>query len=707
MIDLPDPSPGLKQVLVRNSWSLVSPGTEQAVSTTAGKNLFGKALDRPDQARRVVGKAARDGVASTIAAVQARLDDLLTPGYSSAGVVERIGPGVTGLQVGDRVACVGANAACHAELVVVPEPLTFTLPEDLEDRWGAFGALGGIAAHGVRLSEVQAGSVVVVVGLGLVGQLTAQLATAAGGRVIAVDISPERTALARQLGALYGAEAAEEDVAAAVHALSHGHGADSVILTAATKDSTPLELAASVARDRAIIAAVGDVGLAVPRSPFYEKELQLRVSRSYGPGRYDPEYEQKGHDYPIGYVRWTERRLISYFFEEVAAGRVHLNELVTHEFPIERAGEAYEALGGDSRMAILLRYEGGPKRPGKRRAEVSISPVRGLLRVGVIGPGLFARSKILPELAKMDVDIAGVAGMSPARAFGTARRWGAGFAAADPEELLDDTSVDAVVIATRHDTHAELAAQALKRGKAVFLEKPLAIDAEGLDRLRPLLHGEARLVVDFNRGFAPTARAAVGHFATSSAPLYVGCRVNAGALEAGHWLHDPTQGGGRLIGEGCHFVDLCSSLTDRPLRDVSATAIGQRETGRPDDSFLLTLRYEGGSVGSIAYLSAGHRRMAKERIEIIGGGRAATIHDFRRISVYPKARSLRERVPHAQDKGHRTILREALEFFRRGGPPPIPYERLIETTWATLAARDALQAGGGHPVPVPGGEEGA
>ncbi len=703
VVDLPDPTPGPKQVLVRNAWSLISPGTEQAVSSTAGKNLLGKALDRPDQARLVVGKAMSDGVASTVAAVQARLDDLLTPGYSSTGTVEATGSEVTGLKVGERVACVGANAASHAELVVVPEPLTFALPIGLDERWGAFGALGGIAAHGVRLSEVEAGSVVVVIGLGLVGQLAAQLVSVAGGRVIAVDISSERIALAKELGAGEGAQAEEEqEVIAAVERLSGGHGADSVIITAATKDSAPIELAAAVARDRAIVTAVGDVGLSIPRAPFYEKELQLRVSRSYGPGRYDPQYEEEGHDYPIGYVRWTERRLISYFFEEVAAGRLQLQELVTHELPIDRAGEAYEALGEGSRMAILLRYDGSPRAAGKRRTEVSARPARGRLRLGIIGPGLFARSKLLPELAKLDVDLAGVAGRSPARAFGIARRWGAEFAAVEPDELLDDPTVDALVIATRHDTHADLAARALERGKAVFLEKPLAIDREGLDRLRLLLGTDARLVVDFNRGFAPAVRAAADHFAGRSGPLYVGCRVNAGALDAGHWLQNPGQGGGRLVGEGCHFVDLCSGLVNTPLSEVTATAIDQAGTGQPDDSFVLTLRYDDGSVGSIAYLSAGHRRMAKERVEIIGGGRAATIHDFRRISLYPNARPLRERAPRTQDKGHRAILERAIEFFGKGGSPPIPYARLIETTEATLVAREALNVGKGEPVPVSG-----
>lgn len=702
VVELPDPVPGRNEVLVRNSWSLISPGTEQAVSSTAGKSLIGKARDRPDQARRVVEKALSDGVGPTLAAVQARLDDLLTPGYSSAGVVEAVGGGVPGIRVGDSVGCVGANAACHAERVVVPGPLVFALPADLDRRWGAFGALGGIAAHGVRLTEVDAGSVIVVIGLGLVGQLAAQLATAAGARVIAVDVSAERVELGRALGAVEGAQSGDDDVEAVVREISGGHGADGVILAAATKESGPIELAAGIARDRAIVTAVGDVGLSVPRTPFYEKELQLRISRSYGPGRYDPAYEQEGRDYPIGYVRWTERRLITYFYEEVAAGRIRLEPLVSHELPIERAGEAYELLSERSRMAMLLRYDGSPEVARFRRKEVVGSPnARGRPRVALIGPGLFARSTLLPELAKRKVELAGIAGRSPARAFGIARRWKAGFAASDAAEILDDESVDVVVIATRHDSHAELAAQALEKGKAVFLEKPLAIDRPGLDRLKPLLEAGGRLVVDFNRGFAPATEETMGGFADRAGPLYVGYRVNAGRLEPDHWLRDPARGGGRLVGEGCHFVDFVSGVVGRPLVSLRVATVGSG-VGATDDSFVLTLSYEDGSVGSIAYLDAGHPRLSKERVEIIGDGRSATILDFRRVALHPDPRALRSRMPHTQDKGHGSIIDAALRFFANGGEPPIPYERLIETTAATLLAREALAVGGSEPLPVRG-----
>ncbi len=569
VVALPDPAPGPGQVLVRTAWSLISPGTEQALARTAARSLVGKALDRPDQARKVVDKALRDGVGPALDAVRARLDDLMTPGYSSAGVVEAVGEGVEEPRVGDRVGCVGANAACHAELAVVPAPLCIPLPPELDLRWGAFGALGAIAAHGVRVAGVAAGEIVAVIGLGLVGQLVAQLATAAGARVVAIDPSADRVRMAVELGAVAGAESREDEAESAVLGVSAGAGADAVIIAAAAKDSAPVHLAARLARDRAVVAVVGDVGLDVPRGPFYEKELQLRLSRSYGPGRYDPGYEQEGNDYPIGYVRWTERRLIAYVFDEVAAGRVRLEPLVTHEFELERGVEAYAALDEPGRLAVLLRHPALPA-PAVRRAAIGApaggapDASRGELRVGVVGPGLFARSTLLPLLARRGVRLVAVAGATAPRAFGVARRVGAEWVATDAAEVIDAPDVDAVVIATRHDSHAALAADALERGKHVFLEKPLAIDGRELDRIESLLPS-GRLVVDFNRSFSPAALAVVEHFSGRADPLHVHCRVNAGFLPADHWLRDPAVGGGRLVGEGCHFVDLCSSIVGAPV----------------------------------------------------------------------------------------------------------------------------------------------
>lgn len=693
VVDLPEPEVRSGHVRVSTEWSVISAGTEQAVSSTAARSLVGKALDRPEQVRKVAEKAMRDGPSSALAAVRARLDDLLTPGYSSSGVVDLVGTGVEGIRPGDRVGCFGANHACHAETIVVPAPLCLHLPDDLDDRWGAFGALGGVAAHGVRVARVEAGSIVAVIGLGLVGQIAAQLVTAAGGRVVGIDPARERVMLARRLGAVAGSVLGEVDVEEAVAAASKGIGADAVIVTAASSDSSPVELAARVARDRATVSVVGDVGLHVPRAPFFEKELELRVSRSYGPGRYDPAYEERGQDYPPGYVRWTERRLIAYFFEEVAAGRVRLEELVSHSFPIEHGADAYKALSEPARLAIMLSYSKGPREPRRQVPTGAPAPTdgTGALRIGLIGPGLFARGTLLPLLEKLNVPIVGVASGSSARALGVARSFGATYAAGDAEELLSDDSIGAVVIATRHDSHADLAARALERGKGVFVEKPLAIDERGLERLRPLLAAGGRLVADFNRAFAPNTREVQAVLRDRLDPVYIHYRINAGYLDPGHWVRDPEQGG-RLVGEACHFVDLCSQLVGTRLLSIQTTSLGVAARTLHGDNFVLTLRYQDGSVATVAYVSTGHSGLRKERMEVMGAGRAAVIEDFRRVRLHSGPRSRRRRRPPGlQDKGHEALLLEAVNFLRHGGTPPVPYQRLLETTEATLIARDALR----------------
>lgn len=702
-MDLPDPRPGENQVLVRTSFSLISPGTEQALARTAGKGLVGKALERPEQVRQVLDKAAREGVGPTVAAVRARLDDLMTPGYSSAGVVESVGPGVEGVSGGDRVGCVGANAACHAELAVVPAPLCFRLPETLEDRWGAFGALGAIAAHGVRLADVDAGSIVAVIGLGLVGQLAAQLATAAGARVVGIDTDPSRVELARELGAVAGAPATGDEAERVTLGASRGAGADSVVIAAAAKDGAPLELGARLARDRAMISVVGDVRLQASRAAFFEKELQLRVSRSYGPGRYDADYEEQGHDYPIGYVRWTERRLIAYFFEEVAAGRIRLEPLVTHQFDFSDAEDAYGALEEPGRMGILLRYPKGtdePSVPPPLKPRVAAPSASARTRVALIGPGLFARSTLLPLLRGQDVDIVAVAGGSGPRALSAARQFEAGRVAASTDEVLEDPDVDVVVIATRHDSHASLAHAALEHGKAVFLEKPLAIDTSSLETVAPLLEAGGRLVVDFNRRYSPPARAAMETLATRSDPLQIHYRVNAGALPQEHWLRDPDRGGGRLVGEACHFVDLCTALIGRPARSISVVGLGAGPLTLPGDSFTLTMTYGEGSVATIAYVATGGPHMPKERVEILGAGHSLVIEDFRRLRRFGKPLRL-SRPSLTQDKGHADLLTAALRFFREGGDPPIPYEDLLSTTRTCLVGRDLLDHGRQAPVELP------
>lgn len=701
VIDVPVPAPRGNEVLVRTGWSVISPGTEQAVARTAGRTLVGKALERPDQVRKVVEKVRRDGVAATATTVNARLDDFVTPGYSSSGRIESVGPDVVGLAPGDRVGCVGANMACHAEFAVVPAPMCILLPSQLDERWGAFGALGAIAGHGVRVAEVTAGSTVVVIGLGLIGQIAAQLVTAAGGRVVAVDTDANRVDLACKLGAAAGAVLPRDDAVNVVLAISDGHGADGVVVSAASSSSAPLELAAALARDRAVVSVIGDVGLQLSRRAFFEKELALRVSRSYGPGRYDPTYEQAGHDYPIGYVRWTQRRLIGYFFDELAAGRVTVEPLVTHEFTISRGEEAYTAMDAPGRMAILLRYDAtrSVSAPAKspRVSPATRAPATRGLRIGLVGPGLFARTTLLPILQEIGAELVVTAGGGGPRAVSTARKYGIARVATNVTEVIEDHDVDVVVISTRHDSHAHLAAACLEHGKAVFLEKPLAIDMSGVERLRPLLNAGARLVVDFNRRFAPATRKAIALLRQRTDPLHIHYRVNAGALTADHWLRDPQVGGGRVVGEACHFVDFCTAVIASPVVRLQVAGLGRGPRTLEDDSFVLTLWHADGSVSVISYIATGHARMPKERIEIIGSGESIVIDDFRRLRRFGQRPGL-PRNGIGQDKGHKAALVAALEFFGGSGAPPIAVQELLATTEICLAARSALREGSVAPI---------
>jgi predicted dehydrogenase len=515
---------------------------------------------------------------------------------------------------------------------------------------------------------------------------------------VGIDTDAARVELARELGAVAGSSPEAELAEGAVMGVSEGAGADAVVIAAAAPDGGPVELAARLARDRARLSIIGDVKLDAPRRPFFDKELELVVSRSYGPGRYDPAYEEEGRDYPIGYVRWTERRLITYFFEEVAAGRVVLAPLVTHNFDFARAAAAYAALEEPGRMGILLRYPresaapAGEPSPAPAARTPAVTTAGDRMRLALIGPGLFARSTLLPILNELEVDLVAVAGGSGPRALSAARQFGAGRVAASTEEVLEDPEVDAVVISTRHDSHASLARAAIERGKAAFVEKPLAIDWPSLDSLDGVLAADARLVVDFNRRSAPTTQAAIAALAGRSDPIQVHCRVNAGALPAEHWLRDKTKGGGRLVGEGCHFVDLCCALVGRAARSVSVAGLGQGAITLPGDSFVLTLTYDEGSVATISYVATGNSRMPKERIEIIGAGKSLVIEDFRRL-VRHGARPRFRRPTIAQDKGHAALLGSALAFFREGGTPPIPYAELLATSRACLVARDLLERG--------------
>ena len=692
-------------VLVRTRCSVVSSGTERQVLELARRSLPGKAAARPDLVRQVLRKVRVEGLAPTLEKVRARLDEPLALGYSAAGEVVEARGDANGLRPGDRVAVAGAGYATHGEFNAVPRNLCARIPAGVSDLDAAFANLGAIALQGVRQAEPRIGERVAVIGLGLIGLLTAEILRANGCAVLGSDPDGERVALARRLGVDV---AVRDDAAAACDAFTAGRGADAVLITAATPSSEPLESAAAMARPRGRVVAVGMVGLQVPRDVFYRKELELRLSTSSGPGRHDPAYEEAGRDYPFAHVRFTEQRNLESFLYLVGQGKVTPSALVTHRLALDDALDAYALLAGKlpassplprRHLGIVLEYpEDAPRTRTVRLEESGGEPAAaraGELGVGVIGAGRFARAVLLPHLVKQPgVRLRYVCTRSGRGARDAARRFGGAAATTDPQQVLDDPAVTAVVVATRHASHAGLAAAALRAGKHVFVEKPLCIAEAELDEIERAL-GDARaaggdpcLTVGFNRRFSPHAAAIRAAFAgreESGAPMVVSYRVNAGAVEAGSWLADPLEGG-RLVGEGVHFVDFASALVAAEPVAVTAAGLGD---DAPDDSVVVTVRYACGSLATIQYVAGGHPGLPKERCEVFSGGRTAVLDDFRTTRFRGGGRTVRGR----QTKGFAETLGAFVTACRDGGPWPIPWSSLAATHRVAFAAQRSLETG--------------
>ncbi len=701
--EVPTPAVRAGSVLVRTAASLVSAGTERTAVGFAEQNLLGKARSRPDLVHQTLEKARREGILSTLEAVRSRLDQPMALGYSSSGTIIEVGAGLTGLQPGDRVACAGGGYAVHAELACVPRNLVVGIPARVDLESAAFATLAAIALQGIRLAEVRLGEVVAVIGLGLVGHLAAQMLRAAGCQVVGMDIQPQRAELARQMGA--EAASTSDELRSLVARLSSGWGADAVLITADTKSNQPVELAGEIARDRAIVVAVGAVGLQVPRKLYYQKELDLRVSRSYGPGRYDPAYEEQGSDYPIGYVRWTEQRNMQAFVQLLAEGRISVKPLISHRFPIEQAPRAYDLIAGKTGkpfLGVLLTYSDRPDvsrrielrssppttRPGAGSAPASGSKAR----VGLLGAGNFATRVLLPAIKKVaDAELVGVCTASGASARHAGDRFGFAYCTTDANALLQDPEINTVLVATRHHLHARQVAAALEAGKHVFCEKPLALNGDELRLVLQAhsLHGDCVLMVGYNRRFAPMVREMKAFLARTREPLLMHYRVNAGYIPPEHWVHDPAQGGGRIIGEVCHFVDLMTFLSG--ALPVRVTAQALPNGGRyHDDNVAITVEFADGSVGAISYVANGDKSFSKERLEVFGGDHVAILDDFRRLELVHDGRR-RVRQSHlSQDKGHRAEWRAFMAAVCDGQSPPISLTEIVTVSLTTFGILGSL-----------------
>ncbi len=701
-VPIPALRPGM--ALVQTASSLVSAGTERMLVEFAEKSLLGKARSRPDLVRQLIEKARREGVVSTIEAAFNRLDSPMPLGYSSAGTIIAVGEGLQGLRAGQRVACAGGGYAVHAEYAVVPRNLMAPLPEQVDFDSAAFSTLGAIAMHGFRLAEPQLGERVGVIGLGLLGLLAAGIAHAAGCHVFGVDLDPRRVALAKQFGATAVLRPHAEEAASA---FTHGRGLDVILICADTSSADPVELAGALARDRARLVAVGAVGLNIPRKVYYEKELSFVNSRSYGPGRYDPAYEEAGRDYPIGYVRWTEGRNLETFVDLLASGLLDVKPLITHRFPIAEAPSAYTLITGKAKepfLGVLLTY---PSVPPPLSLMLSQSPSFPLVplapnapdgqasppRLGVLGAGNFANATLFPAIRKLaEIERVAVASGSGLHAQHAASKFAFQRAAQSEEEILADPNINTVAILTRHDLHAAQVIRALQAGKHVFVEKPLALDEKQLNAIQEQLQisGRSLLMVGFNRRFAPLAQQLQAFIQPRHEPLVAHYRVNAGYLPLNHWLHDPVQGGGRIIGEGCHFIDFLAFLVGAPPSAV--TAHGLPDSGRyREDNVVLTFTFPDGSLGTVSYLANGDKAFPKERIEVFAGGRVAVLNDYRTLEMVQDGKRQVVRSPLRQDKGHQGEWKAFAAAIQAGGPPPIPYEHLFGVTRASFAAVDALR----------------
>jgi len=697
--EVPVPVVQAGRVLVRTVASLISAGTERASVESVRKSLVQEARERPDLVKAVIDKARTEGLRNTFNAVRGKLASSQALGYSAAGIVIAVGNDVTDFASGDRVACAGVGFASHAEVLSVPTNLCVSLPDNVEFEVGSFGTLGAIALQGVRLAQPTLGESVVVIGLGLVGQLTVQLLKANGCRVFGIDLDSARVDLARQLGA-DAAVVSNDETKQAVLNWTNGRGADAVLITAATDSNAPVELAGEISRMKGRVVVVGMTGLTVPRSSYFARELSLQISMSYGPGRYDPDYEERGHDYPFGYVRWTEKRNIEAFLNLVSEKRINLDALITHRFEIDNAERAYELLAGDSGepyLGVVLGYD--PNRELTRNVELleQVKPnssAERSVRAGVIGAGGYVTGMLLPQFKSAGVELISVATASGLTAVGAGKKFGFSRAVSEAADVIGEDNVNLVVIGTRHDSHAKLAVEALTRDKHVFVEKPLALNDEELNQvLDAAARSRGQLMVGFNRRFSPLARAAKEFFAGRQTPLSILYRINAGRIPAEHWIQDATQGGGRIVGEVCHFIDLMQYWTaSRPISVFAAAIAAYQDNVTNHDSVFITLRFADGSNGCVAYLAEGDKALAKERMEIFGEGKSFVIDDFRQAIGFRNGRE--EKITlRAQDKGQAEQVKAVCAVVLEGGPAPIALGELEATTRATFRALDSIRTG--------------
>jgi predicted dehydrogenase/threonine dehydrogenase-like Zn-dependent dehydrogenase len=682
--EVPAPGASQGQVLIHTTRTLISAGTERMLVGFGKANLLDKARQQPDKVKMVLAKVRTDGLLPTVNAVRNKLDQPLPLGYCNVGVVANTGAGVHTFGVGDRVVSNGA----HAQVVSVPVNLCARIPDSVGDDEASFTVLAAIALQGIRLVAPTLGEAVVVTGLGLIGLLAVQLLRAAGCRVLGLDFDPAKLALARDFGAETVDLSSGQDPVAAALSFSRGRGVDAVLITASTQSNEPMHQAALMSRQRGRIVLVGVVGLDLAREDFYKKELTFQVSSSYGPGRYDPAYEEHGHDYPVGFVRWTEQRNFEAVLDMMASGQLRVMQLLSHRFAIDDAADAYALISGDEpSLGIVLEFPALSATPSRTvtLASGATAPTARSAVVSVIGSGNYATAVLIPALQASGAVLRTVASKSGVSGRYAGRKFGFSTTSTDAQSVIDDPDTTAIVVTTRHDSHARLVIQALRSGKSVFVEKPLCLTLDELAEIESC-HVELaatgvapRLMVGFNRRFAPQVVEVARLLRGVSGPRAFVMTVNAGPLPADHWTQDRSVGGGRIIGEGCHFIDLLRHLADARIRDASVCVMDSPTR----DSAIIQLAFDDGSIGVVNYLSNGTKSFPKERLEVFAGGRVLQLDNFRKLTGFGWPGFTASKL-WSQDKGQKACVAAFVLAIESGAPSPIPVDEILEVSRVTI-----------------------
>jgi predicted dehydrogenase len=694
------PIPTIKQgyLLVKNQSSVVSAGTERMVVEFAEKNLVDKARSRPDLVRQVIDKAKREGIIPTIQSAFNKLDQPMALGYSSAGIVIAVGEGVTGFQPGTRVACAGGGFASHAEYILVPKNLVVPIPDTLSFDEAAFTTIAAISLQGFRLANNQVGENVAIIGLGLLGLMMIGIAQSAGCNVFGVDLDADRVKLAEEFGADACLRATAIDQA---QAFTKNRGFDSVFICADTSSNDPVELAGSIARDRGVVVAVGAVGMEIPRRSYYEKELSFLISRSYGPGRYDLGYEESGKDYPYGYVRWTEGRNLDAIVQLISAKKIPVEKLITHRFQIEEGEKAYQTITGKSGkpfIGVVIKYpvfldsdlHGISHSVEVRKITEVQGPVSPVL--GVLGAGNYAGAMFLPIIQKFQgVQLKAICSGRGLSASHAAKKFGFSIATTEEDDILQDSTINTVLVLTRHQDHARQVIKGLKNNQNIYCEKPLVITRDELSDVKTTYEvGSGKLMVGFNRRFAPMIKKMKEFMGNSAEPLRMHYRINAGYLPLSHWVHDLEQGGGRILGEGCHFIDTLMFLCGE--KPIAVRAFGLPENGKyKEDNVVMVFTFSGGSIGTIEYLANGDKSVPKEMIEVFSGGFVAQLEDFRKLKLVSNGKKKMYTNHFKQDKGHAHAWAAFVNCLKTGKESPISFPELEFVTLASFAAIQSLR----------------